>query len=160
MIPTKKENLMLPDTFYQANIHFSYSRFGAFPQIPYTQDVLYVLHLSGEQDAHNYYNAECDANWSTYIENLMLVAAAVASQVLNMERYDEVRARQIIAQAILDLTRARDKCLFNNALAEAAEVVTGKSLAPSRTGDREQILAICGCAGCKEIIRDCSFIND
>lgn len=144
------------ETFKRVGIFFSYCRNAVFPQIPYVQDVLYILQLSGEKDAHGSYSPDGARNWGEYLANLMLVAAAVASKVFYMERYDEAEARKIIAQAILDLTRPEDKCLFNNVLAEAAEVVTGQP-APSRTADRETLLATCGCAGCKETIRERSY---
>lgn len=148
------------ETLQKAGVYFDYCRLAVFPQIPYVQDVLYILQLSGEKDAKNYYSPEGAWNWSTYIVNVGLVAAAIGYEVLCMEpRYNEARARKIIAQAILDLTSPEDKCLFNNALAEAAEIVTGQP-APSKSVDREKILASCGCAGCKETIRERNYNED
>lgn len=140
-------------TIKKAGICFSYCRFAVFPQIPRVQDVLYILQLSGKKDAKNYYSPEGAANWSTYVENLVLVAAAVASRVLGMERYDEAKARKIIAEAILELCPPEAKCLFHDAFVEAQEIFVGQP-APSKTADRETLLATCGCAGCRETVRE------
>jgi hypothetical protein len=137
------------ETFKKAGVRFDHSRFAVVPEIPYVQDVLYALRLS---DAQKYYDI-CLANHPTYVVNVGLVIAATGYAVLCMERFDESEARKIIAQAILELTRPEDRCLFNPALIEAEEAITGKP-APSRTADREKTIAACGCAGCKKIVRD------
>lgn len=136
------------ETFKKARIYFDRCSFAVVPEIPYVEDVLYALRLS---DEHKYYNL-CLNNHSPYIVNIGLVISAVGYAVLDMKRYDEAEAKKIIAQAILDLTAPEDKCLFNNALAEATEVVTGQP-DPSRTADRETLLSSCGCASCKEALR-------
>lgn len=143
----------------RAGICFSYCRFAVFPQIPYVQDVLYILQLSGKKDGHNYYSPDGAANWSTYIENLVLLSAAVASRVLGMERYDEAEARKIIAEAIIDLCPPEAKCLFHSAFVEAQEIFVGQP-APSRTADRETLLATCNCPECKEPIRECVAVEE
>ena len=138
------------EIFKKAGIRFNYGVYAAFPQIPYVQDVLFVLLLSPSRDAHNYYS-EFAANWSPYIENLTLVAAAVANQVLYMERYDEAKARKIIGEAIMDLCPSEAKCLFNDAFVAAQEASVGRP-APSRHASREEILRACGCSKCKQQI--------
>jgi len=135
------------DTLKKAGICFDYYRSGVFPQIPYTQDVLYVLELTGEKREMGNYCPEGAANWATYIKNLMLVAAAVAPRVLNMERYDEAMARKLITEAIMELCPPEAKCLLNSAFVEAQEEFTGVP-APSKTASREEILRICGCVDC------------
>jgi hypothetical protein len=131
--------------FKKAGIHLHYCPDAVVPEIPYAQDVLYVLRLSAEQKNYEF----CAGNHSTYVVNVALVIAAVGDEVLNMERrYDEAKARKIIAQAILDLTASEDKCLFDAAIAEATETVTGQP-APYRLS-REQTLAMCACASCKK----------
>lgn len=141
------------ETFKKAGFCFSYSRFAVFPQIPYVQDVLYALQLSDKKHERGYYGPEGAGNWATYIENLMLVAAAVASKVLYTERYDKAKARKVIAEAIMELCPAQAKCLFNSAFVAAQEELVGQP-APSRRASREEILQVCGCAGCKETIRE------
>lgn len=140
---------MNTDGFKRAGIFFDYCRNAVVPEIPYVQDVLFALRLSAEQRYYDF----CASNHATYVVNIALVIAAVGHKVLCMERYDKAEARKIIAQTILDLTAPQDKCLFNNALTEAAEAVTGQP-APSRGADRDAILMACDCAGCKEIIRE------
>lgn len=137
------------ETFRKAGIYFDACRYAAVPEIPHVQDVLYSLRLSDEQKCYDF----CVNNHATYVVNVALVVTAVGYDVLCMERYDEQKARKVIAQAILDLTAPEDKCLFNNALEEAAEVVTDEP-APSRSMDRETLWRTCGCASCREIIRE------
>lgn len=139
-------------TFKRAGVRFDHCRFAVVPEIPYVQDVLYAMHMSVEQKNFDF----CRDNHATYIVNVGLVVAAVSYEVLCMEpRYVEATARKIIAQAILDLTAPEDKCLFNNALTEAAAVVIGQP-APSKTTDRETLL-VCGCADCRETVRKRSY---
>ncbi|GMU25733.1 hypothetical protein KJZ71_04450 [Patescibacteria group bacterium] len=132
------------DTFKKAGIYLRYCRFAVVPEIPYAQDVLYALRLSEEEKCYTF----CVCNHATYVVNVGLIIAAVGYDVLCMERYDEAKARKIIAQAILSLTADEDKCLFNLALAEATETVTGQP-APYRL-KRDATLAMCECASCKE----------
>lgn len=143
------------ETLKKDGIRFSYSRYAVFPQIPYVQDVLYVLQLTDEKHKRGNYGPEGAGNWPEYIANLMLVAAAVAGKVLFMEHYDEAQAqaRKIIAEAIMDLCPPEAKCLFNSAFVSAQEEFTGVP-APSRTASRDMILRTCGCAECKRTIRD------
>ncbi|MBI2552004.1 hypothetical protein HYW17_01735 [Candidatus Uhrbacteria bacterium] len=142
------------ETLKKAGIRFDYCRDGVFPQIPYTQDVLYVLQLSDEKDAQGYYGPEGARNWSTYIENVLLAAAAVASRVLNMERYDEAAARKIIAEAIMELCPPEAKCLFNSAFVAAQEIFFMGEPALSRTADRETLLRACDCQKCRSILHE------
>ena len=136
------------ETLKKAGISFSYCRFAVFPQIPRVQDVLYVLQLADEKDAKGNYCSTGAANWATYIENLMLVAAAVGSRVFDTERYDEAEARKIIAEAIMDLCPPEAKCLFHNAFVEAQEIFVGLP-APSKSASREAILMACDCQMCR-----------
>lgn len=131
-------------------IFFSYCSNAAFPQIPYVQDVLYVLQLSNDKDTHGNYSPAGAANWGDYIENTTLVAAAVASKVLFMERYDEAAARKIIAQAIVDLCPSQARCLFNRPFVEAQDECTGKAVR-SRTASRDEIIRACECPECRAI---------
>lgn len=135
------------ETLKKAGIYFSYSRFGVFPQIPYVQDVLYVLQLSNEKDKSGNYCPTGAANWGEYIANLMLVAAVVASHVLYMERYDEAEAKKIIAEAILELCPLEAGCLFNDAFVEAQEIFVGQP-APSRGASWDATRQACGCREC------------
>ena len=139
--------------FKNAGVRFSYCRYAVLPQIPYVQDVLYILQLSGEKDARNYYSPEGAANWATYIENVLLVAVAVAPRVLGMERYDDAEAKKIIAEAIMGLCPPEAKCLFNNAFVTAQEIFVGKP-APSKTASRDELRKGCGCSECKRSIRE------
>ena len=141
------------ETLKKAGICFDYCRNAMFPQIPYAQDVLYVVRLTKEKHERGNYCSEGAANWATYIENLMLVAAAVAPKVLNMERYDEAEAKKIIAEAIMELCPPEAKCLFVDAFVAAQEIFVGKP-APSKTASRDEVLKACGCSECKRIIRE------
>ncbi|MBI5076846.1 hypothetical protein HZB94_00485 [Candidatus Falkowbacteria bacterium] len=144
------------ETFKKAGVRFDHCRFAGVPEIPYVQDVLFALRLSPKQKSYDF----CVKNHATYIVNIGLVIAAVGYEVLGMERYDEAKARKIIANAILELCSAEDKCLFNSALTEATEISTEQT-APSRTADRETLLKNCGCVNCREIIRsrECDFLS-
>lgn len=113
------------------------------------QDVLYVLQLSPDRHERGYYCPTGAANWSTYIENTLLVAAAVASRVLNMEHYDEAKACKMIAKAIIDFCPPQAKCLFNSAFVEAQEEAEGMPSA-FRSADCETLRATCGCPECKK----------
>lgn len=136
------------ETLKKAGIGFSYSRNGVFPQIPRVQDVLFVLQLTDKKDVKNYYSPVGAANWGTYIANLMLVAAAVASKLFYMRGFSEATAKRIVAEAILELCPPEAKCLFHDAFVEAQEIFTGQP-APSRNASRETLLATCGCSDCK-----------
>lgn len=134
-------------------IRFSYCREAVYPQIPYTQDVLFVLQLSEQRDARGYYSPAGAGNWGEYIANVMLVSAVVASELLiSMEPYDETKARKIIANAIVDLCPDEAKCLFVGAYADA------KKLADEATPNvtemsREECILACSCTNCKSRAR-------
>ena len=137
---------MTIDTFKKAGIYLHYSHDAVVPEIPYTQDVLFALRLSEQEKSYTF----CVGNHSIYVVNVALVIAAVGNDVLCMApRYNEAKARKIIAQAILDLTAPEDTCLFNEALAEATETATGQS-APYRL-PRGEALMKCSCSSCVEL---------
>lgn len=144
------------ETLKKAGIYLYYCRNAMFPQIPRVQDVLCILQLADEKDAHGYYCPAGAANWGEYIANSVLVAAAVATKVFYMERYDEVEARKMIAEAILELCPPEARCLFHDAFVEAQEIFVGQR-APSRITDRETLLQTCGCEECKRTIRERSY---
>ncbi|MBU1034367.1 hypothetical protein KKD42_01055 [Patescibacteria group bacterium] len=141
------------EMFVKAGIEFDFCRYAVFPQIPYVQDVLYILQLSDEKDAHGNYCPDGARNWSSYIENATLVAAAVATRVLGMERYDESQARKIIAEAIIELCPPEARCLFNKAYYEAEEI-SGEEVLPPKSASRDELLRACGCMSCREIMRN------
>lgn len=136
-----------------ADIRLSYSEYACFPQIPYTQDVLYALQLSDRKDEREYYSPAGAGNWGTYIVNLMLVTAAVGDDVLCMEPYDEPGARKMIAKAIIDLCPEEAKCLFDHAYAEARKLIDEDMPDVVRI-QRDELLLVCGCRRCVQRIED------
>ena len=134
-----------------ADVRFSYVPEGMFPQIPYTQDVLYVLRLADAPHDRGAYNPSGAMNFPTYTQNLLLVASGV-SNVLFMDPFDGDQARKIVAEAILDLCPEDAKCLFHHALVDAHENFVGQP-APSRGKSRDELLRICGCRSCQKILR-------
>lgn len=134
-----------------AGVRFSYTREGVFPQIPYTQDVLYVLRLADAPHERGAYNSTGVMNFPTYTQNLLLVASGV-SDVLFMDPFDGDQARKVVAEAILDLCPEDAKCLFHDALVDAHENFVGQ-LAPSRGMSRDAILSVCSCRSCQKILR-------
>ncbi|MBM5789654.1 hypothetical protein FJZ23_00980 [Candidatus Parcubacteria bacterium] len=141
------------EMFTSRGFTFSYCRYAVFPQIPYVQDVLHVLLLSDKKDEHEYYSP-ASANWPTYVENLMLVAAAVAPEALDpVMRCEEVQVRKLIAEAIMVLCPPEAKCLFNNAFASAQKEFKGQP-APSRTASRNELLRACACSKCEQTLRE------
>lgn len=145
------------EVFKKAGIELCYCRYAMFPQIPYVQDVLYILQLSGEKDARNNYSPEGAANWSTYIENAVLVAAAVGYKVLGMEPYDEAEARKIIAGAIIELCPAEARCFFNSAYAEATRI-EGHEV-PPKTAYAKTLRRACSCLYCREVIYEREYAD-
>jgi hypothetical protein len=143
---------MKADTFKKAGIHFLHCRFAAVPEIPYVQDVLYALRLTDTQEYYDF----CVSNHATYVINVGLVIAAVAGEVLTMERYDEAEARKMIARAILELTAERDKCLFNSAVIKAAQEA-GTPLTDST--DWAILTSTCRCPQCRERASEMGFAD-
>lgn len=137
--------------FKKFRITFSHSRYAGVPEIPYVQDVLYSLRLS---EAEKYYNF-CLLNHPTYIENVGLVIAAIAGDVLTAT--DESEARKIIGRAILDLTEEKDKCLFNSAVTAASEEV-GVPL--TQSSDWAVLVSTCACPACRERAFQAGFTQD
>ncbi len=89
-----------------AGIGFDYCPNACVPEIPRVQDVLYALHAVKEDEVYNF----CLSNHITYVRNVHMVAATVAYDVLGMERYDEQKARKIIAGAIFQLCPDEARC--------------------------------------------------
>lgn len=133
--------------------YLGYFRSAVFSKIPHTQDVLYALQLTDKTHECGLYNpASTDNMWGIYMADVLLVAGAVASEVFNMERYDEARARKLIAEVILELCPPEAKCLLNDAFVSAQEEFTGMQ-ALSRGASRYEIIRACGCAECTRILR-------
>jgi len=132
-----------------AGIRFSYCKFSTLPEIPCVTDVLYAMELGEKQECYSF----CVGNHATYTENIGLVLAATAVNVLCQERYDEAIARKIIAEAILDLCPDEAKCLFNSAFVNAQEIASGVP-APSKTAKYKDIVLACGCSSCKQKLEE------
>lgn len=139
-------------TFKKAGIFFLHSEYAGVPEIPYVQDVLYALRLSEQQKSYDF----CVNNHATYVMNVGLVMAAIAGDVLTMERYDEAEARKLIGRAILELVSERDKCLFNSAVTEAAEEA-GTPLTSAR--DWLTLTTTCPCPAHREKARELGFTD-
>lgn len=136
------------ETFKKAGIQLNYCPNATVPQIPRISDVLYVLRLKEEE---TYFSFGC-GNHPPYVTNVLLVAAAVAYEVLSMRTYDEIAVKKIIAQAIFDLCPEDARCLFNTAFMEAASYAEKLNLAPQAcTVNEEPLRSICSCARCQEV---------
>lgn len=125
------------------NPQFSYKANAAVPEIPYAQDVLYVLRRSEVQKCYSF----CLANHKTYTDNVQLVVEKVGYRITSMKSYDEAKARKIIAEAIIDLCPVSARCFFNQAFVEAKEVFTGIPL-PLKGVASETIRRACHCPSC------------
>src|SRR3990167_5669716 len=142
------------ETLTKAGVHFDYCPDAVVPEIPHVQDVLYAMRLTDAQESFEF----CVGNHATYIVNVGLVIVAVGYDVLCMEpRYDEAKARTIIARAIIELCPEDARCLFNSAYTQAQEIAGEKVY--FRTTSREQLLSACGCSRCKEIL-DSTLIHE
>lgn len=137
---------MSVETFKQAGIRFDYCRAAVVPEVPYVQDVLYALRLSEEQKNYDF----CRSNHELYNANVHTVAAAVGFEIMSMRPYDEAKARQIIAKAIIELCPDEARCLFNNAYYEAVKLI-GEEV-PPKSADAETIQWVCSCPHCKEAL--------
>lgn len=128
-----------------AGFRFSFSEDSVVPEIPRVIDVLYAMDLVEEQECY----AFCVNNHAPYIENVGLVIAAVAMDVLcpSVERYDEDEARKLIAKAIVALCPDETKCLFVGAYTDALRDADKNAPDVAGMTRNEQILA-CGCARC------------
>lgn len=135
-----------------AGVRFSYTPEGMFPQIPYTQDVLYILQLVDALHNRGAYNPSGVMNFPTYTQNLLLVASCV-SEVLCMDPFDGDQARKVVAEAILDLCPDDAKCLFHTAFVDAQENFVGMP-APSKNMTRYELLCTCVCAACQKALRN------
>lgn len=134
---------MNTETLVNAGIRLDYSPNAMVPEIPYIEDVLYVLNLNHDD---KYYRL-CMSNHSTYIANVALVVAAISDEVLNMELYDEKLARRMIAKAIIDLCPDNARCLFNQAFAEAKKELGDD---PPQATSADELRQACGCEHCRE----------
>ncbi|MDD5726683.1 MAG: hypothetical protein PHC53_04775 [Patescibacteria group bacterium] len=84
---------------------FSYCINCGVREIPSVQDVLYALHLSGQQE---YYTFSL-GNHAPYIANVHLVCAAL--DVGAFKCHSETTIRELIALAILKLCPEEAKCM-------------------------------------------------
>ncbi len=107
-----------------AGICFDYCPDACVPEIPYVQDVLFALTLAKEDKCYRF----CTCNHITYVRNVHMVASAVAYDVLGMENYDRVRARKIIARAIVVLCPDEAQCVkFHKAYELAVREADGNA---------------------------------
>lgn len=120
-------------------------------QIPNVQDVLYVLGVSGEQKYYKFCLSQIQ--YTLYVANVHLAVAAVSGEVLRLKPSAARQIRTIVAFAIIELTRPEDRCLFDPALNDAMEMITGMQVG-SRTRNHGRLRESCGCSDCKKIVRD------
>lgn len=135
---------MIIENLKKAGIRFSFCPQAAVPEIPRVQDVLYAMKLSPEQINYDF----CVSNHSTYVVNVGLAIYACGYEVLGMEKYDENKAREIIAKAILELCPENARCLFNSAFVEARKLAKLPDV--PKAENAAALRKICGCPRCKE----------
>jgi hypothetical protein len=93
---------------------FSYCSNAMVPKIPSAQDVLFALRLSKQEDVYSF----CRGNHEVYVDNVQLVVDKIGAMVKSVWP-NEVKAKQVIAKAIVDLCPEEARCLFNTAYVEA-----------------------------------------
>jgi len=138
-----QEVRVMLDKLKEAGVQFSYCVHACVPEIPYVQDVLYVLLQSDEEEYYSF----CTANHPPYIENIGLVVAAIATKVLNLRPYDEEKVHKIVAEAIIELCPEEAACLFNHAFFKAKETA-GHEIPDQQNGD--ELRQSCGCSNCNQ----------
>jgi len=129
-------------------VYFTYTMAAMFPQIPYVQDVLYVLQLSDKKDERGYYSPAGNANFGEYIRNLMLAAFWATNTNEALSRYPDKWVRHLVAKAIIELCPPEAKCLFNPAFLIAFEELTDKPVRYDGK-NRKSLLEACGCPQCE-----------
>ncbi|MCR4278791.1 MAG: hypothetical protein NUV81_02715 [bacterium] len=125
---------------------FAYCGSALTPEIPIVSDVLSVVWQDSSLD---HFYSDAISNFTTYADNVVLVAGAVNEDVLRMPRTPdgEAQARKLVAEAIIELCPEEAKCLFNPAYAEALREA-GKGVRISG-GDAVQLKAFCTCVKCR-----------
>lgn len=124
-----------------AGIRLSHSTACCCPEIPEVQDVLFALRLSEQEECYSF----CMANHEPYIGNVHLVAAAVGTEIMMAQPYDELAMRLAIAKVILALYPEHASCLasarYTKVMEQAGKVVP--------TGDElKRRLHTCECDRC------------
>lgn len=129
----------------------SYCQYAAVPEIPDVQDVLYALRLAEANRSYEF----CLGNHPTYVMNVHLVAAKLASEVqiaAMLHQQGEAAARRYIAGKIVDLCPPEAKCLFVSAYVRA--MCLAEREIPSTVGcDHWERMQRCGCSKCTQRIR-------
>lgn len=124
------------ETLKKAGIRFDFCPNAVVPEIPYVEDVLFALRLTGEQKYYDF----CVANHRTYVVNIGLVIAAVGHVIFDRDNFNETESRKAIARAIIELCPEDAKCLFKSAYVEARKII-GEDVPP---------LTACTCPRCSE----------
>ena len=120
---------------------FSFSQHEDIPQIPRVQDVLFALKLSERQE----YYSSCARNSDfCYIQNVHIVVAAVGDRVNGLwSSSNEVEARRVVAQAIVDFCPEEARCLLRDAFVSAKRLAEGDLSALST--DESVLMDACTC---------------
>ena len=130
---------------------FSFCPDAAVPEIPDVQDVLYVLRLAEADRSYEF----CLRNHTTYVMNVHLVAAKLASEVqiaATLHQQGEAAMRRCIAGMIVDLCPPQAKCLFLSAYVRAMQVAE-REVQSIAGCDRWERMQRCGCSTCTQRIR-------
>lgn len=147
--PAPKEILMNANMLDPFTLSFCQD--AAAPEIPDVQDVLYALRLAEADRSYEF----CLRNHMTYVMNVHLVAAKLASEVqiaAMLHQQGEATTRRYIAGKIVDLCPPEAKCLFVSAYVRAMRLAEREI--PSTAGcDRWTRMQCCGCSKCAKRIR-------
>lgn len=132
------------EDFVQAGLRLAYDQDSPIPQIPYVQDVLYIIHLSGEEKFYEI----CLFRHPTYIANTLLVAAAVAHEITGPVPVNRPEMLKAVARTIMDLCPEKARCLLIPGFAQAEHVL---GLAKTENRSPAELALLCGCARCQAL---------
>ncbi len=132
------------EDFVRAGLGLEYDQDSQAPQIPYVQDVLYIMHLAGEEKFYDI----CLFRHPTYVANTLLIATAVAHEIAGPKRVSRTDMHKAVAQTIMDLCPANARCLRIPGFAQAKSMLGLVDIENRRPAE---LARLCGCARCEAL---------
>jgi hypothetical protein len=124
------------------------------PQIPYTEDVLFLLRLTEKEDEvrEQAYMRRLSRRWG-YGSNCHLVAASGCYQILmrcpSELKLDKSLACKYVASMTIDLMPNRCKCLLNKDFVRLRAEIGMSTPSWSTEEERLRVMKLCSCDDCR-----------
>lgn len=130
------------EDFSNTGLRLKYDENSRIPQIPYAQDVLYVMQLSNEEIHYSI----CLPRHASYVANTLLVAACVATEIIHPKAINRSDMFKAIARVIVSLCPEQARCLLVPGFAEAQRIL---GLAETKNRRPAELEHLCVCNHCR-----------